>query len=104
MKVKNAAAALFAMLLTGCGGVGSEQFDSKGITVSDEKMVASCKFLGDVTGTSAFYGIFSAPAYSAARELAVDQAIKLHATHVVFQSGNSHYSGTEVYGRAYRCK
>ncbi len=95
---------LIVALLSGCGGVGAQQFDSIGIKIADEEMVKNCTFLGDVTGLSAFYGMFSSPAYSAARELAAKEAKKMGATHVVFVHGSSHYSGTEVFGRAYKCK
>jgi len=98
------AAVTVVALLSGCGGVGSQQFESKGIKIADENMIKDCEFKGDVSGLSSFYGLFAAPAYSAARELAIDEAVKLGATHVVFNQGNSHYGGTEVFGRAYVCK
>jgi hypothetical protein len=91
------------LVLAGCAGVGAQQFNAEGITLGDEGMVKDCKFLGDVTGLSSFYGLFSGPAYASARKLAVEQAQQLGATHVVFTGGSSHYGGTEAFGRAYKC-
>ena len=95
--------ALLCLGLTNCSAVGSSDFKNIGVEVADEKMVKSCHFIGDVTGLSSFYGFFSGPAYEAARDLAAQKAKEMGGTHIVFMSGNSHYGGTEVYGRVYKC-
>ena len=92
------------LVLASCAGVGSNQNQDTGVLISDERGVEDCEFRGDVAGLSSFYGVFSGPAYSSARKLAMKEAKKLGATHVVFRSGSSHYGGTEVYGRAYSCQ
>lgn len=90
-------------LLSACGGNGYQDVSSQNIKVADEKMVKNCKFLGDVTGTSALYGVFANPAHDYARNAAASDAVKLGATHIVYFGGDSSFGGTTVNGRAYKC-
>lgn len=101
--IKNSVVIVLLFTLAGCSGIGAHQFEDMGITIADENIVKDCKFLGDVTGLTSFYGLFSGPAYAVARKLAAKEATKLGASHIVFIHGNSHNAGTEVFGRAYQC-
>jgi hypothetical protein len=94
---------LACLLIAGCAaGVGSMP-PPAGITVADSKMVANCTYVGDVHGTSPFYGVFVNTALTQTRQVAMEEAVKLGATHVVFTSTSTGYGSTAASGQAYRC-
>lgn len=94
---------IIVLILAGCAsGIGSAP-PPTGITVADSKMVADCEFVSDVHGTSAFYGVFVNKALTQARHVAMEEALRLDATHVVFTSTATGYGSTAASGRAYRC-
>ena len=96
-------AALVGVLVSGCAsGVGGSN-PPEGITVSDAKMVANCTFVSDVHGTSPFYGVFVNAALTDARQVAMKEAKKLGATHVVFTTTATGHGSTAASGQAYRC-
>lgn len=89
------------MTLTACaGGVPP---NDQGIAVSDENMVKSCKFVGDIMGYSFYDGSMTEYGYSVAHNEAMKKAKTLDATNVVFSQNVGHDNGTTVAGRAYKC-
>jgi hypothetical protein len=91
------------MVLAGCAkGVGANE-PTHGVIMADEKMVADCRFVTDVSGVSPWYGVFAQPGLSGARNEAIKQAVMANASHVVWTQQNVTYGSTAVHGRAYRC-
>ena len=94
---------LVLAVLSGCAtGVGSNA-PPAGITVASNEMVASCVYVRDVFGTSPDYGVFVNTSRAQARQVAMAEAAKLGATHVVFTPTSTGYGPTAANGRAYRC-
>src|SRR3954468_22783005 len=89
-----------ALLLAGC----SSALTPEGAKVqeADEKMVAQCTFVGNVSGIS-MAGNTQTQAMERARNSARDQAAKLGATHVVLGDMTPARHSYTVSGRAYRC-
>jgi len=98
--MKKARVLAAALLLVGC----SSALTPEGAKVqeADEKMVARCSFLGNVTGIS-MAGNTQTQAMERARNSARDQAAKLGATHVVLGDMTPARHSYTVSGRAYRC-
>jgi hypothetical protein len=92
------------LMLTGCtqGGVGASQ-PGHSLTIADEKMVANCRFVGDVTGVSSMYGLFAPTGLANARDEALKEAVRLNASHVVWTGQSVVYGSTSINGRAYQC-
>jgi O-acetyl-ADP-ribose deacetylase (regulator of RNase III) len=101
--MRNFLAVLLLIVIPGCAsGVGSAP-PPAGITVANSEMVSNCKYVSDVYGTSPFYGVFLSKALPQARQAAMQEAVTLGATHVVFTSTSTGYGSTSVSGQAYRC-
>jgi len=97
-----AAAGLAAVCVACASGVGST--GTGGVHVSDAAGVQGCTYLGDVHGTSPFYGMFAGMALDGARKAALATAAKMGASHVVWKGTKSEaYSGTMADGDAYKC-
>lgn len=95
--------ASLCIFLAGCAtGVGANE-PTHGLTISDDREVAACKLLGDVSGVSPLYGVFAASALRDARNAALVEAKKMGATNVVWTSQNTPYGSTSVFGKAYKC-
>lgn len=88
---------------TDAGAAESPQL-TRQLKVTLDEFVKEMQFLGEIHGFSGWYGIFAEKGYANAKEDALNQALKLGATHVVFEKQTPHYGGTEVHGRAYREK
>lgn len=71
---------------------------------ADEKMVASCTFLGDVTASSSFGGLAQGKGQARARRSAVKRAAEKNATHIVWSNLSSGWGGGNASGRAYKCE
>lgn len=73
------------------------------IRVTDAAGAAGCRMVGDVYGTSSFYGVFIDKGIAKARAEAFVQARKLGANAVVWGPLGSPYGSTTVNGNAYAC-
>jgi hypothetical protein len=90
-----------ALLLCACATAPSER--AAGVKDADPRMVEACTYMGEVEGTSIWGGPGGhGAAVSNSKNEARDQAAKLGATHIVWNSV-SESSLTAVSGRAYRC-
>lgn len=92
---------LTVVTMTGCATTRSAL--ALKVSEADEKIVANCKYLGDVTGTSGWGNLAASTGVSNARNEALEKAAKLGATHVVWNQISGGYSPF-VNGRAYRCE
>lgn len=89
---------------TGCASAPSNQ--AAQITEADETMVAGCEFLGSVYGKTVYGGMANDLAVNNAKNNALEKAVKLGATHIVYtelSGGNVNRTG-HVTARAYRCE
>lgn len=93
---------LWSILITGCATTNTKP--PEGMRVAMEKDISACEFLGDVHGTSMFYGMFAGPAISKAQKEAFNNAKALGANTVVWLPVQAQYGGTSVHGNAYHCK
>ncbi|MCC7304780.1 MAG: hypothetical protein IT558_00815 [Alphaproteobacteria bacterium] len=89
--------------LIGCAGMEPRQPRAQ-VNPADEATVAKCVYLGDVQGWSFLAGLMSMTGQNQAREQAAQEAEKLGATHIVYQSASSGGSGSLATGKAYKCK
>ena len=71
----------------------------------DEAAVADCELLGDISGKSGWGGRREQRALEGAKRSAKREAMKLGATHVVFDDfeNSTSMKFSRLYGRAYRC-
>jgi hypothetical protein len=91
----------FCISLAGCATTLSSA--GSGVIQADEKMVAACKFLGQVEGSSGFGNIASSVGMANARNEATEKAARLGATHILFVNVSGGYS-PNAQGRAYDCR
>jgi len=71
--------------------------------VKDESTVASCEFLGEVKGSSAWGGLVTNMAYNRARDALKKRAREIGATHIVLLDSSSGPMGSNMLGNAYKC-
>ncbi len=90
------------LILSGCATTNTRP--PEGLKVTTESNVANCEFLGDVHGTSMFYGMFAGPAISKAQKEAFSNAQQLGANTIVWLPVQAQYGGTSVHANAYKCK
>lgn len=90
------------LFLTGC--VSKPTAEATKIIEADEKMVSQCKFLGNVDGSSTFGGILADDLHQSAKSEALEKAVQLNATHIVWTSVQKGFdSGASLLGKAYSC-
>ncbi|MBT2144199.1 DUF4156 domain-containing protein [Rhodanobacter sp. LX-100] len=70
---------------------------------ADQSMVAGCKFVGEIQGSSGWGGVAASTGMENARNEAREKAAKLGATNIVWQSIAGGYA-PYVSGRAYSCR
>ncbi|MBC7743238.1 MAG: hypothetical protein H7061_13655 [Bdellovibrionaceae bacterium] len=93
-----------SLLLFSIGCVSQPTARAKQIIEADEKMVSNCKFLGNVDGSSTFGGILADDLHQSAKSEALEKAVQLNATHVVWTSVQKGFdSGASLLGNAYSC-
>lgn len=92
------------LILSACtsGGVGGKAVDEH-IQVSLKEQVLNCKLLSDVHGTSSLYGVFSAAGLESSRNEAINMALKLGATNIVWTGTETVYGSTSIHGLAFLC-
>jgi hypothetical protein len=102
--VKNAIeVAALLLALSGCSMAPTER--AAAVRDADDRMVASCQYVGDVEGSSGWGGpLTGKQGMNNSHNEARDKAAALGATHVVWTSvsGNMH-DGSMVSAKAYRC-
>lgn len=91
------AAAFFA---SGCAVAPSTA--ASRVQEADAQMVASCKFVGEVQGSSGWGNLAASAGMENAKNEARENAAKLGATHVVWDNIAGGYS-PYVSGKAYKC-
>lgn len=91
---------LVGLSLSGCATSLSPRASK--IQDADQHLVAGCKFVGSVTGTSGMGNIAAATGINNAKNEAREQAVRLNATHIVWFSVAGGYTPT-VSGNAYKC-
>jgi hypothetical protein len=96
-----AAAIFVACLATATAAQAAPPADI--IIVKDEATVATCEFLGEVKGSSAWGGLVTNMAYNHARDALKKRAGRLGATHVVLLDSSSGPAGSNMLGNAYKC-
>ncbi|WP_439606839.1 hypothetical protein [Hydrogenophaga sp.] len=96
-------APLLMVALVGCAAPSSHVASSSSIKPADERQVAQCKYLDDIVGTSAWYGMFASQGSENARQEALIRAEKIGATHIVWNQPTVLHGSTSVSGKAYRC-
>jgi hypothetical protein len=69
---------------------------------ADSQMIAGCKYLGDVQGSSGWGNLAASAGMENAKNEARDSAAKLGATHVVWNNITGGYS-PYVSAKAYKC-
>ena len=69
---------------------------------ADAQMVVSCKFVGEVQGSSGWGNLAASAGMNNAKNEARDNAAKLGATHIVWDNIAGGYS-PYVSGKAYKC-
>jgi len=69
---------------------------------ADAKMVASCKYLGEVQGSSGWGNLAASAGMENAKNEARENAAKLGATHLLWNNINGGFS-PYVSGKAYSC-
>lgn len=74
-----------------------------GMRVANMDGVKDCRFLGDVHGVSALYGLFAESGLSASRQQAFEQARALGADTVVWEPFTGQHGSTSAHGAAYTC-
>ncbi|HEY7872228.1 MAG TPA: DUF4156 domain-containing protein [Rudaea sp.] len=92
---------LLVTLVSGCAVAPSAA--AARVQEADAQIVASCKYLGDVQGSSGWGNLAASAGMENAKSEARESAAKLGATHIVWNNitgGSSPY----VSGKAYRCQ
>jgi len=89
-----------AAWLAGCATSPSRE--AANVQAADERAVASCRFVGDVQGSSGWGGFAASTGMQNARNEAQEAAARLGATHVVWAAAAGGFSPSAA-GRAYRC-
>ena len=93
---------LFLPLVSACtSAVGADTLHN--VKIIDQKQADRCRFVGDVHGTSPFYGVFAASALAGARDAALKQAEAMGGNAVVWQKTDTGYGGTAIHGNVYIC-
>lgn len=87
-------------LLSGCTLAPS--IAARSVQSADERMVARCEYIDEVTGWSGWGNLAQGPGMENARNQARDRAGRMGATHIVWRGLAGGYS-PNVVGRAYRC-
>ncbi len=88
------------LFISGCAVAPSAA--ASHVLEADAKMVASCKFVGEVQGSSGWGNLAASAGMSNAKNEARDNAAKLGATHIVWDNIAGGYS-PYVSGKAYKC-
>jgi hypothetical protein len=92
---------IVALLCSGCATTPSSRAGI--VKDADERFVANCQFVGNVTGTSGWGNLAASTGINNAKNEAREQAAQLNATHIWWQSIEGGYS-PKVSGNAYICK
>lgn len=74
----------------------------RSIAAADDKMVAGCKFVGDVQGSSGWGGLAASTGMENSKNEALESAGTLGATHVVWVNVQGGYIPF-AHGKAYKC-
>lgn len=91
-----AASSLFA----GCAVTPS--VSASRVQDADAQMVASCKYVGEVQGSSGWGGLAASAGMENAKSEARESATKLGATHILWNNISGGW-GPSVSGKAYQC-
>jgi hypothetical protein len=89
-----------ALLATGCATTPSPA--AANVVDADETMVAACRFLGEVHGSSGWGNVAASSGMENAKTEAKEKAAQMGATHVVWHTVSGGYSPYAT-GRAYSC-
>ncbi len=91
---------LLCLGLSGCATTLSSA--ARSIVPADEKMVASCQFVGDVEGSSGWGGVAATTGMENSKYEALEKAASLRATHVLWVNVSGNYT-PHAHGKAYKC-
>lgn len=101
MKIPTTLALLFSLVaVSGCAMTPSRAALS--VHDADVRMVATCQFLGDVTGNSGWGGLAAGTGEQNAQTEAREKAARLGATNIVWSNIQGGWA-TSTSGKAYRC-
>jgi hypothetical protein len=97
------ALALICLALSALACATSRSASAAKIADADERMIESCRFLGEVDGQSPLPGVSGV---ASAKNMAANAAAELGATHIVWHSTSPGSGDSNSYagGRAYRCE
>lgn len=87
-------------ILVGCATVPSDE--ALRVRDADETVVAGCRFLGQVQGSSGWGGLAASAGMENSKTEARQRAASLGASHIVWQAVTGGYS-PYASGRAYAC-
>lgn len=99
-RVKIVGAFFTVMLLGGCATTPSSS--ALNVQDADERMVANCEMVGQVSGSSGWGNLAASTGMSNAQAEAREKAARLGATHIVWGAVEGGYS-PHATGRAYKC-
>jgi hypothetical protein len=91
---------LLFVVVSACASLSPQ---AKAVLDADDHLVANCKFLGNVHGSSGWGGLMGSLGASNAMKGARENAAELGATHVVRTSEESGAFMASVWVRAYQC-
>jgi len=104
LRARNSAAIGLAIVVVASfsGCATSPSTAAARVQEADNQMVAGCKYLGDVQGSSGWGNLAASAGMENAKNEARDSAAKLGATHVVWNNITGGYS-PYVSAKAYKC-
>ncbi len=76
----------------------------EGIRAADERTVTGCEFLGTVGGSSGWAWLVQEAALESAEAEALNKAVEMGATHLIWTQNESSGWSERVWGRAYKCR
>jgi hypothetical protein len=100
MKAVELSPILLLVVASACASLSPQ---AKAVLDADDHLVANCKFLGNVHGSSGWGGLMGSLGASNALKGARENAAELGATHVVRTSEESGAFMASVWVRAYQC-
>lgn len=98
--MKHSIRACAGLLATGCATTPSPA--AVKVADADETMVAACRFVGEVHGSSGWGNVAASAGMENAKTEAREKAAQMGATHVVWQTVAGGYSPYAI-GRVYSC-
>lgn len=88
--------------LTACSGV-PQRYQGE-VVATESANVATCQYLGEVGASSGLSGLFAPKGVDNIKQVLLQRADALGATHVVWDKSSAGYVSTSLTGKTYRCQ